>query len=127
MKYPVAVLALLIAAIWWLMRSVRPVVDYSVSGGAVATPEGLITGDELSQTKIERARWSSALRVPIWRGMLSDIDDAAAEAGGPVDWEKRGWPTPCGPADNARQYCKVERLSDFYQQETGNRFPKGTY
>ena len=127
MKYPVAVFAVIIAAFWWLMMRRMPARDFTVTGGATTTPADLLKPGQAQTSSLERAMWSSALGIPIWNGMLSDVDDVAAEAGGPIDWEKRGWPTPCGPSTNVRQYCKIERLSDMYQQETGHRFPKGTY
>lgn len=104
-------LLLLAFIVWMVARRLlawaapRP----STEVGSLTGEDGEVaTGADLQALEQQqRAEWAKALGVAADK--LPDLDyleDEAYDQGSPANWASLGWPTPCGPAEEPRRYCK---------------------
>lgn len=100
-----ALLGAVLLWIWYRLNQSGKAVEVATDGDQKTD---LSTVGEYADVETQANAWARAIGVPRSAlGDIGDLEDMAIAAGAPEDWEfVRKWPSPCGPKDDPKRFCK---------------------
>lgn len=97
-----------VVVMYWIKGESRAALSGFPQPRPARTDTGTSSAEYIEGTDylaVTRRRWATALSIEDDEVDFDAIEEQAYAAGAPDDWERLGWPTPCGPRDQPRRYC----------------------